>query len=184
MTIDPNKCWTTGAPPQPAPYDDDIAEHGSLLAFQIHVCRILAAWLPLAPIANQRRAGAITYADKKTVLSDVVTSLRSIGVSMVITLESGKRNSSLLHSVTFDPITYGVRIAEAPKTNRGPTGTNMSATAVAEQVMLCLSGLRLANGLSKLDSFIMGGEEGDLQTAELTFSTAYAITPPASLLTE
>jgi hypothetical protein len=179
--IDLTKCWTTGEPPQRDPLAEDITKHGALIAFQMHVIRFLEQWLPLAPVANQTKKGAITYADKKTVLSDVINSLRSIGISLVVTLESGKRNSAMMYAMTFDPFVFSVRVGESPKTNRGTNGTGMTATAVAEQIMFCLSGAQLGNGTCKINSFMIGGEEGELQTAEVTISTAYAIIPTALL---
>ena len=62
--IDLTKCWINGAPPQAAPLQTDISEHGSLIAFQLHAVRFLESWLPLAPIIAQNKK-AITYADKK-----------------------------------------------------------------------------------------------------------------------
>ena len=182
-TIDLSKCWTTGSPPQPAPYAEDIATHGALIAFQMHVVRFINAWLPLAPVGNQTK-NAITYADKKTVISDVTNSLRSIGISLVIGLDSGIRNSAMRNAVSFDPFTFSVRIAESPVTNRGPRGTGITATHCAELVMLCFAGASLGSGCCSVKSFATGGEEGTLQTADVTFATSYIITPPASLMTE
>ncbi len=182
MNIDLSKCWTTGAQPPAAPDSADIETHGSLVAFQIHVVRFLTEWLPLAPVTGQDKPGACTYADKKTVASEVEKALKSIGVSMVVGLDSGTRNASLRNAVTFDPFTFVVNIAESPVTNRSAAGTGVTATRCAELAMLCLSGASLGNGCCSVKSFAVGGEQGSLQTAEVTFSTAYAIIPPASLL--
>lgn len=180
--IDLSKCWTTGAPPAAAPDAADIEVHGSLIAFQIHVVRFLTEWLPLAPVVSQAKPGAITYADKKTVASDVAAALRSIGISMVVGLDSGVRNAAFRNAVAFDPFSFVVNIAESPVTNRSASGTNITASRCAELVMLCLSGASLGNGCCAVKSFTTGGEQGAFQTAEVTFSTAYAIIPPASLL--
>lgn len=182
--IDPSKIWTSGAAPAAMPPDADIAEHGSLVAFQIHVVRFLAEFLPLAPVTGQAKPGACTYADKKTVAAEVERSLRSIGLSIVVGLDAGTRNTAALHAVAFDPFSFSVSIAESPVTNRGASGTGISASRCAELVMLCLSGVRLGNGISAVKSFAVGGEEGTLQTAEITFQTAYTISPPASLLAD
>lgn len=180
--LDPSKIWTSGAAPAAMPPDADIAEHGSLVAFQIHVCGILASFLPLAPVIAQRKPGALTWADKKTVASDVAAALKSIGLGIVVSLDAGTRKSSMLHAVALDPFGFTVDIAESPVSNRGPSGTGITASLAAELVMLCLSGLRLGNGVCAVRSYSLGGEEGTLQTAEVTFTTAYTITPPASML--
>lgn len=182
--LDLAKIWINGAPPPAAPATDDINEHGSLIAFQIHVCRFLREFIPLAPIINQTRPGACTYADKKTVASDVAAALKGIGISMVVGLDSGTRNAALRNSVSFDPFAFVVNIAEAPVTNRGSSGTGITATRCAELVMLCLSGASLGNGCCAVKSFSADGEQGALQTAEVTFSTAYIIAPPASMLAD
>ncbi len=184
MNIDLSKIWTTGAPPPAAPAAEHIEEHGSLIAFQIHVVRFLTEFLPLAPVTGQSRPGACVYADKKTVAADVSKALQSIGISMVVGLDSGTRNAATRHSVAFDPFSFVVNIAEAPITNRGKTGTGITATRCAELVMLCLSGASLGNGCCAVKSFTAGGEQGALQTAEVTFSTAYVIAPPASMLAD
>lgn len=90
----------------------------------------------------------------------------------------------MLHAVALDPFGFTVDIAESPVTNRGPSGTGITASLAAELVMLCLSGLRLGNGVCAVRSYSLGGEEGTLQTAEVTFTTAYTITPPASMLAD
>jgi hypothetical protein len=182
--IDLTKCWLNAAPPPAAPDAADIEEHGSLIAFQIHVVRFLTEWLPLAPVVSQAKPGAITYADKKTVATDVTKALQSIGLSMVVGLDSGTRNSAMRHAVTFNPFSFVINIAESPITNRGSKGTGITASRCAEHVMLCLSGATLGNGSCDVKAFSTGGEEGILQTAQLTFSTAYAIVPSASLMSE
>lgn len=182
--IDLTKCWTTGAPPQAMPLEEDITKYGSLIAFQKHAIRFIEQWLPLAPIVNQDRANVITYADKKTVVSDVSKTLQTIGLSMVVGLESAKKTSALIHAITFDPFTFAVNIAENPITNRGSRGSGMTASAVAENVMMCFAGTLLGNKSCSIVSFVTGGEEGTLQTAEVKISTAYTIMPPASLLAE
>jgi len=182
--IDLTKCWITGAPPQATPLQIDIDKEGSLIAFQLHAVRFIESWLPLAPVISQSRANVVTYADKKTVISDVSKTLQSIGISMVIGLENGTRTSAMIHAIAFDPFTFAVNIAENPVTNRGSRGSGMTATAVAEQVMMCFAGAQLGNGSCSIVSFITGGEEGTLQTAEVKISTAYTIMPSASLLTE
>jgi len=182
--IDLTKCWITGAPPQAAPLEADINEHGSLIAFQMHAVRFIEAWLPLAPVINQTRSNIVTYADKKTVISDVAKTLRSIGLSMVVGLENGTRKSAMIHAVAFDPFTFVVNIAENPVTNRSSRGSGITASAVAEQVMFCFAGAQLGNGSCSIRSFVTGGEEGTLQTAEVKISTAYTIMPSASLMTE
>ena len=182
--LDLSKIWTSGAAPAAMPPDADIAEHGSLVAFQMHVCRFLREWLPLAPVAAQAKPGAITYADKKTVAADVEASLRAIGISLVVGLDTGTRATAALHALAFEQFSFVVSIAESPVTNRGDKGTGISASRAAELVMLCLSGVRLGNGVSAVKSFSVGGEEGSLQTAEVTLQTSYTIAPPASLLAE
>ena len=182
--IDLAKLWASGAPPAAMPADALILEHGSLVAFQIHVVNFLSAFLPLAPVVGQDRPYAITYADAKTVAADTVKALRNIGLSLVVGLESGTRKTSLLHAVAFDPFTFVVNIAESPVTNRGASGSGVTAARCAELVMLCLGGSRLGNGSCAVSAFQVGGEEGALQTAEVTFATAYTITPPASWLAE
>lgn len=182
--LDLSKIWLNGAPPSAAPSADDINEHGSLIAFQIHVCRFLREFLPLAPVVNQSRPGACTYADKKTVASEVAAALKGLGISMVVGLDSGTRNAAMRNSVSFDPFSFVVNIAEAPVTNRGSSGTGITATRCAELVMLCLSGASLGNGSCAVKSFSADGEQGALQTAEVTFSTAYIIAPPASMLAD
>lgn len=184
MNLDLTKCWIAGAPPDAQPSAEDIAALGALVAFQAHVCTFLRAWLPLAHVVAQAKPGAISYADKKTVAAEVERSLRSIGLSIVVGLDAGTRNTAALHAVAFDPFTFSVSIAESPVTNRGASGTGISASRCAELVMLCLSGVRLGNGISAVKSFAVGGEEGTLQTAEITFQTAYTISPPASLLAD
>ena len=181
--IDLTKCWINGAPPQAAPLQTDIAEHGSLIAFQLHAVRFLEDWLPLAPIIAQNKK-AITYADKKTVAADVETTLRSIGISLIVGLDSGIRNAAMRNAVSFDPFTFVVNIAESPITNRGPRGTGITASLCAELVMLCFAGASIGNGGCSVKAFQTGGEEGTLQTAEVTLSTAFIITPPASMLTD
>lgn len=180
--LDLSKIWTTGAPPPAAPDASDVLVYGSLVAFQIHVCLFLRGFLPLAPVAAQAKPGAITYADKKTVVSDVEKALQSIGLSMVVGLDSGTRSSAMRHAVTFDPFSFVINIAESPVTNRGASGTGITASRCAELAMLCLSGASLGNGCCSVKSFTVGSEQGSLQTAEVSFSTAYAIIPPASLL--
>lgn len=182
--LDLSKIWTTGAPPPAAPDATDIETHGSLIAFQIHVVRFLSEFIPLAPVINQQRPGACTYADKNTIISDVTKALQSIGISMVVGLDSGTRNASTRNAVSFDPFSFIVNIAESPVTNRGKTGTGITATRCAELVMLCLSGASLGNGCCAVKSFSAGGEQGALQTSEVTFSTAYIIAPPASMLAD
>ena len=182
--IDLLKIWTTGAPPPAAPDSADVETHGSLIAFQIHVVRFLAEFLPLAPVTGQAKPGACTYADKKTVANDVAKALQAIGISMVVGLDSGTRNAATRHSVAFDPFSFVVNIAESPVTNRGARGTGVTATRCAELVMLCLSGASLGNGCCAVRSFSADGEQGALQTAEVTFSTAYIIAPPASWLAD
>ena len=184
MNLDLSKIWLTGAPPPAAPDSANIEEHGSLVAFQIHVVRFLTEFLPLAPVTGQAKPGACTYADKKTVESDVAKALQAIGISMVVGLDSGTRNAAMRNSVSFDPFSFVVNIAEAPITNRGSSGTGITATRCAELVMLCLSGASLGNGSCAVKSFSADGEQGALQTAEVTFSTAYIIAPPASMLAE
>ncbi len=183
-TLDLAKLWLNAAPPPRAPEATDIETHGSLIAFQIHVVRFLTEWLPLAPVISQKRPGSCTYADKHTVASDVIAALKAIGISMVVGLDSGTRNASMLNAVSFDPFSFVVNIAESPLTNRGKTGTGITATRCAELVMLCLSGASIGNGCCAVKSFTAGGEQGALQTAEVTFSTAYIIAPPASLLAD
>lgn len=182
--LDLAKCWTTGTPPPAQPDAADVSLHGALVAFQMHVCRFLREWLPLAPVVAQGKPGAITFADKKTIASDVEASLRSIGISLVVGLDTGTRAAAALHAIAFDPFTFVINIAESPVTNRGEKGTGITASRAAELVMLCLSGVRLGNGVSAVKSFSVGGEEGSLQTAEVTFQTSYTITPPASLLAD
>ena len=183
-TLDLAKLWLNAAPPPKSPDATDIETYGSLIAFQILVCRWLTEFLPLAPIISQKRPGACTYADKHTVASDVSAALKGIGISMVVGLDSGTRNASTRNAVSFDPFSFVVNIAEAPLTNRGKTGTGITATRCAELVMLCQSGASLGNGCCAVKSFTAGGEQGALQTAEVTFSTAYIIAPPASMLAE
>jgi len=102
----------------------------------------------------------------------------------VVGLESGTRKSAMRHAVALDPFTFAVNVAESPVTNRGASGSGITASRCAEIVILCMSGARLGNGVCALSSFTVGGEEGSLQTAELTFATSYTITPPASWLAE
>lgn len=182
--LDLAKLWLNAAPPPAAPDAGDIEEHGSLIAFQIHVVRFLTEWLPLAPVVSQAKPGSITYADKKTVASETDNALKSIGISLVVGLESGIRTASLKNAVAFDPFTFVVNIAESPITNRGSKGTGITASRCAEHIMLCLSGASLGNGCCAVKSYSTGGELGALQTAEVSFSTAYAIIPPASLLAD
>ena len=184
MQLDPSKIWLTGAPPPALPAAADIEAHGSLVAFQIHVRDVLRAFLPLAPVTAQPKPGACTYADKRTVASEVESALRSIGISMVVALDAGTRKSAAPHAVCLDPFTFAVAIAENPVTNRGASGTGVTASRAAELAMICLSGLPLGNGVCAVQSYTLGGEEGQLQTAEVTFQTAYTITPPASMLAE
>lgn len=182
--IDLAKLWASGAPPAAMPADALIEEHGSLVAFQIHAVAWLSAFLPLAPLVGQSRPHTITYADAKTVAADTVKALRNVGLSLVVGLESGTRKSALRHAVALDPFTFVVNIAESPVTNRGASGSGITASRCAELVILALSGARLGNGVCALTAFQVGGEEGALQTAEVTFATAYTITPPASWLAE
>lgn len=182
--IDLSKCWLTGAPPPKDPSAEDIETYGSLVAFQIHVCRFLREWLPLAPVFSQDKPGVLSYADKKTVEAEVNAALKSIGISLVVGLDSGTRNASLRNAITFNPFTFVINIAESPTTNRGANGSKMTASRCAEHVMLCLAGATLGNGSCDVKGFITGGEEGVYQTARVTLSTAYTIIPPASLLAE
>lgn len=183
-TLNLSKCWTTGTPPPAQPDAADIAEHGSLIAFQIHACRWLREWLPLAPVVGQARPGVLTYADAKTIVSDTAAALKGIGISLVVGLDSGTRNASLRNAVSFSPFVFSVNIAENPVTNRGASGSGITAARCAELVMLCFAGGTLGNGSCDVRAFTVGGEEGTLQTAEITLVTAYAITPPADLLAE
>jgi hypothetical protein len=182
MQIDPAKCWQDGAPPAPLPTAGELAEHGALVAFQLVCVRFLRAWLPLAPVAAQRKPGAITYADKRTVAGETNDALRGIGLSMVVSLDSGTRNSATLHSLKLDPLRFAVSVAEAPATNRGAGGTGVTASRAAELAMLCFSGVRIGNGVASVVAFEVGGEEGALQTADVTLQTAYLVPTPASLL--
>jgi hypothetical protein len=182
MNVDLSKCWLAGAQPDALPTAEEVSEHGALVAFQMRVVAFLSAWLPLAPVCGQSRPYAVTYADKKTVAAEVTKALKSLGISLVVGLDSGTRSSASLYSVAFDPFSFVVSIAESPVTNRGPSGSGITASRCAELVMLCLSGVRLGNGACAVKSFQVGGEEGALQTAEVTFQTAYVISPPASLL--
>ncbi len=182
--LDLSKCWISGAPPDPAPDAAEAAEHGALVAFQLHVVRWLNAWLPLAPVAAQAKPGAITYADKRSVVSEVENSLRSVGISLVVGLDRGTRKSAMRNAVLFDPFVFSVSIAENPLTNRSSRGSGLTASQAAELVMLCFSGGRLGSGSCEVIAFSTGGEEGSLQTADVTLQTAYLITPPESLLAD
>jgi len=182
--LDLSTCWVSGTPPSAMPSDDLIETHGSLVAFQIQAVAFLSAWLPLAPIIAQGRPGAITYADAKTVVAETLAALKSIGISLVVGLDAGERKSALLHGVLLDPFRFSVNIAESPITNRGASGSGITASRCAEHVMLCLSGSRLGNGVCAVRSFTVGGEQGTLQTAEVTFTTAYTITLPATMLAQ
>ena len=183
MMIDPKKCWREGAAPDPLPTDAELAEHGALVGFQIVAVRFLTEWLPLDPVVKQRKPGTIIYADAKTVAAEVQKSLTAIGLSMVVGLDSGTRNSATLHSVKLDPFRFSVSIAESPITNRGERGTGITASCAAELAMLCFSGARVGNGTASVVAFSTGGELGNLQTADITLQTTYLIPTPANLLT-
>lgn len=182
--IDLTKCWLNGAPPSASPLADDINEHGSLIAFQIHACRFLTEWLPLAPLYAQKRIGVLSYADKKTVAAEVNHALRRIGLSMVVGLDAGTIKSAMRGAVCFSPFSFVVNIAESPITNRGASGCKITASRCAENVMLCFAGAQLGNGVCEIKGFEVGGEEGKLQTAQVTVSTSFTIIPPDSLLAD
>lgn len=180
--IDLSKCWLNGTPPPAAPSADDINEHGSLIAFQIHVCRFLTEWLPLAPVYAQKRIGVLSYADKKTVAAEVNHALRRIGLSMVVGLDTGTVKSGMRSAICFSPFSFVIHIAESPITNRGARGCKITASRCAENIMLCFAGAQLGNGVCEIKGFEVGGEEGKLQTAQVTVSTSFTIIPPESLL--
>ena len=182
MMIDPTKCWREGTQPDPLPTDEELAAHGALIGFQLVAVRFLNAWLPLDPIVKQRKPGAITYADKKTIFSEVNETLRAIGLSMIVGLDSGIRNSATLHSIKLDPFRFVISIAENPITNRSARGTNITASRAAELAMLCFSGARIGNGVASVTAFQTDGEEGALQTAEVTLQPSYLIPTPQELL--
>lgn len=184
MNIDLTKCWLNAAPPSPLPTAAELAEFGALVAFQIVAVRFLSEWLPLAAVAGQAKPGAITYADKKTVASETVAALRSVGISLVVALDSGTRSSAAPHAVYLDPFRFAVRVAESPVTNRGSKGSGVTASRAAELAMLCFSGQRIGNGVASLVSFSVDGEEGTLQTADVVLQTSYLIPTPAELLAD
>ena len=48
--------------------------------------------------------------------------------------------------------------------------------------LLCFSGARIGNGTASVTAFQTDGQEGTLQTAEITLQTSYLIPTPANLL--
>lgn len=180
--IDLSKCWINGAPPPKDPDAADVNEHGSLIAFQIHVCRFLREWLPLAPVYAQKKPGVLSYADKQTVADEVNKALQTIGISMVVGLDTGTVKSAMKNAIVFSPFSFVVNIAESPLTNRGTNGSRITASRCAEHVLLCLAGASLGGGVCEIKGFEVDGVQGKLQTAKVTVSTSYTIIPQESLL--
>jgi hypothetical protein len=105
---------------------------------------------------------------------------------MVGLLDSGTRNSATLHSLKLDPLRFAtVSVAEAPahQPRRGRhLGVTASRAARNFAMLCCLPASGSATAWPASSPFEVGGEEGALQTADVTRSRPPTVvpTPPHS----
>ena len=179
MLIDTSQLWRGGTEPDGTLSEDELAKHGAFVALLRKVVEILRAFQPLSPVDWQSKPGAITHEDAGSILADTEDALRGIGISIVIGLGSGTRQSALKHGAAISPFSFTVSIAEDPVTNRTQRASQITCSAAAELVIIALSGIRLANGTCAFAGFQSLGTESDgLQVTTLTFETALEITLP------
>jgi hypothetical protein len=170
--------WANGAPPPREPPADDVGRYGSLVAFQRHVCTILRAWLPLAPVATQNRPETISYADAATIESNIQKALSGLGISIMVDLDQATKKSAMRNALMFQPFAFTVSIVEHPITNRSASGSKMPCKLVAEHVALCLEGTPLGNGQCDVTGIQHLTDKEGLQHSIVNVSTAYLIQLP------
>lgn len=170
--------WQDGAPPAATPTDDEIATLGNLVAFQAHVCKFLRCWLPLSAISAQSRPYAITYADHATVETNIAKSMQSIGISLLVDLDTASKKSAMRNACVLQPFGFFVSIIENPILNRSASGTQLPCKLVAEHIALCLEGAALANGQADLTGIQYITDDAGLQKARVSFNTALILTLP------
>jgi hypothetical protein len=170
--------WANGAPPPREPPADDVGLYGSLVAFQRHVCTILRAWLPLAPVAAQNRPETITYADAATIEANIQKALSGLGISIMVDLEQATKKSAMRNALMLQPFGFTISIIEHPITNRSASGSKMPCKLVAEHVALCLEGTPLGNGQCDVQGIQYLTDKDGLQHSVVNVTTAYLIKLP------
>jgi hypothetical protein len=170
--------WANGTPPPKEPPADDVASYGALIAFERHVCTLLRAWLPLAPVVGQNRPETITYADAATIEATTQKALQGIGISIQVDLSQATKKSAMRNALMFQPFSFIVSILEHPVTNRSANGSKLPCKLVAEHIALCLEGTPLGNGQCDVVGIQHLTDKDNLQHSIVHVNTAYLIQLP------
>lgn len=170
--------WLNGAQPAALPTDDELTEHGALVGFEIAACRFITEWLPLADAVAQDRPYVVTYADHGTVEQQVMQSLKGVGISFLVDLDTGVKKGAQRASVFMQPFGFYVSIVEHPVTNRGERGSGITCKRAAELVACAYQGWQIGNGQGDVTAITFDTDATGLQKARVNIATAYLIPPP------
>lgn len=173
----PNDLWLNGSAPAPLPSLADVKEYGAFVSFERHVCQWLREWKPLAALVAQQRDYVITYADHATIEQQVADALASVGMYLVVDLESAGKKSSMKQAFVFNPFNFMVTVSESPISNRDTAsgGTGLTCKRCADLVALAFEGMNIGNGCASLKGVTFPSVGDGMQNAVVTFSTQLVV---------